>query len=340
MLDIQDFLAHIGKYGIARDNRFDFVLDTLPTGLMTNLSTLGIDSNATNKGLSIMVKSISEPGINFSTVERNDNSLTRKVAYDRSFGDLDVVFICSANMYEKKLFDEWKNLIFKKNKMVEYYDNYITNATFQIRTQSSDYFDIAYRVKIKELYPVTVTPISVDKTTENQILTFQVTFVIRDITEDSPEYEDTTSSTTLSTTRTSNQQSELDLMTSSKQNNTGSSIDKAIFKSYNPTTQSPSDVSQSDSSIVSGYNQQISSIDHSSTSAAILALRSASAALNINRILEEISKTDDPKQIIILLKEVQANVERSTSVLSGADMTAITNQINNILYATRILVGG
>lgn len=331
MFNLQDFIAHIGKVGVARDNRFDFWLDKFPDALLPNLEKVGLRSNDTNRQLSLMVKSVSLPGTNVATIERNDNSLTRKVPYDRSFGDLDVVFLCSADMKEKKFFDEWKNLIFKSNKVVEYYDSIITNATIECHT--TQYSDISYRVRVLELYPVTVTPLSLDKTTENQTLTFQVTFAFRDIKEDSPEYDDYATGKNLSNVRDEEDQRLIDEVVAYHTNMTADTIDASIINAYKPAKDSGISAVDYDSSVISGYQQTaINNQNKNSTPAAIIALRNANAALNINRILEQIKTAKNPKQIIVLMKEVQANIERAGGSIDSKDMTNIMDQINNILF--------
>lgn len=183
LTSVKDFVSYISTTGVTRDNHFDFVMAGISTGLTTELALAGITPTSGIQALNMMAKNVSLPGVTFSTATRNDNSMPRRIAYDKSFGELDITFICGADMAEKNFFDCWKNYIFKSNKTVEYYDNYVVDSTIYISSSAGDGFETDYFITVKEMYPVTVTPLVLDRSSENQVLTFQVSFAFRDVLE-------------------------------------------------------------------------------------------------------------------------------------------------------------
>lgn len=188
---LSDFVSHIKRYGVASPNRFDINIH-LPEALndLVMASTSNLYSEAENtfpedpstlnsRALSLMAQSVTLPGYNTSFVESQMNETSRKIPYAKSWGEFDVTFLCSADMREKKIFDAWQKYIFKPNHTQEYYDNIISDIVVGVNSKSAyeeTYHSTAYRMRVLEAYPLTVTPVTLDRTQTNAVMTFQVTF--------------------------------------------------------------------------------------------------------------------------------------------------------------------
>lgn len=194
MLDIKDFLTHIKKSGVQRNNRFvlsinipPLVMDKfnamsaaierspVPNGddldAGTNQSSIGI-----TKAISLMAVDISTPGLNIQTSEFN-LGVKRKIADGRNTGELNITFRCSADMSERKLFDSWASVIYRDDGTVSYYDDYVSAGIdiFSMNINGGQ----TYRVSMEEAYPSTITELPFNAEQENGILMFQVTFNYR-----------------------------------------------------------------------------------------------------------------------------------------------------------------
>ena len=194
MAYLNDFLAHVKKEGIAQTNRF-LVFVALPNAVMDHIRNSGDDWQAgtfttseefgsvkrldtSTLTLSLMAQSVTIPGYNISAVDYSPNATTRKIPFDRQTGELDIVFTCTQAMTEKRIFDAWIETIFHKNHRVEYYDNIIGACGIQVVDRMDD---VVYDVELSECYPITITPLQLDRAAQNQILTFQVTFAYHKI---------------------------------------------------------------------------------------------------------------------------------------------------------------
>lgn len=174
---VEDFISYVKKNGVVNNNRFDVMIQPpkevsgIAFSRKDGRSQFGVDQ----KMLSLMALSVSMPGVNLSTTEMRFG-LTRKIPYDKSTGELDVVFRCSGDMLEKRIFDEWIKYIFAENHTVEYYENFISDI---IVSSVDNNNNTIYSIRYSEAYPALITPLTFDRENNNQIATFQVTFNYR-----------------------------------------------------------------------------------------------------------------------------------------------------------------
>ena len=193
---LKDFISAIKKHGLAKPNRFH-VRFHLPQHLSSTLSAQEgeskVDSVNSGKGriqretkqppgglgsariLSIMAQSISLPGVNLATNDTNVG-YSRKIVYDKQQNEFDVVFTCTRDMIEKKVFEEWIHLVVDDTHRIEYYDNYVGNIEVEVY---GDDGQPTYKLVLVEAYPTVVNPVSLDRSASNSTLTFQATFVYR-----------------------------------------------------------------------------------------------------------------------------------------------------------------
>lgn len=192
MASIADFIAFVKAYGVARQNRFRITMNlpeevvqkinqelntSFGDGLVRtfyNNSINRLQSTSTAElAVSIMAQSVVVPGLTVLAQDMIHQNSTRKIAYDKSYGDCDITFICSGNMIEKKIFDTWAGIIFRKDHTVAYFDNYVTDMLIE---QLDEADNVVYEFKLTECYPSIINPLTLDRSTANQYQTCQVSF--------------------------------------------------------------------------------------------------------------------------------------------------------------------
>jgi hypothetical protein len=121
---------------------------------------------------------VSLPGATFST---SDDPLrigpTKTFPVLQTFERLVIGFISSANMQEFRFFKAWQELIInKKTHVVGYYNDYFASVTIsQLDLQDK----VSLKMKVKEIYPIQITPIALSYSSGSQVSKFTVSFARR-----------------------------------------------------------------------------------------------------------------------------------------------------------------
>lgn len=172
MAELDNFIAHVKRHGLARANRFEVEIQ-LPQSLMqsgkSETSTLKkafsvvksilLRGGETTRGLNIMCHSAQLPGLGLVTSEHKHNKSNEKVAYDVIFDDLSLQFRVSKDMYEKVILDSWLNEIYDHKKHAfSYRDEYLTDIFIH---QLDDVGNRVYSIQIIEAFPLTISPIGI-----------------------------------------------------------------------------------------------------------------------------------------------------------------------------------
>jgi hypothetical protein len=199
-LTITDFASHIYANGVQAVNKWHIHL-TVPKIVQDEFAQLKAQTTSKDeyskrqrdssvgtfdieKTLSLMATTVSIPGVNVAAVDMTVGT-TRKIAFDKSTGELNINFRCSGNMKEKKLFDAWIKKMFRSDHSVEFYDNYIGNIEIECVSVNGD---ISYNCVANECYPITITDLNLDRQSNDTVLDFQVTFAYRKIMGSSEFY--------------------------------------------------------------------------------------------------------------------------------------------------------
>lgn len=126
--DVNKFLANFDSHGgFARTSKFEAKI-TLPE----QLAKIG-----SMESLSLQCETTELPGYAINTVEQKIFGAPTYIAATPSFGDISLTFICAGDLWEKKLFDAWMELIVpKKTYLANYKNNYATEIQID---QYSDY---------------------------------------------------------------------------------------------------------------------------------------------------------------------------------------------------------
>ena len=149
------FLGVIGKQGLARKNRYKVYVEGIgPNKAIEKVSNLNLAT------LNLMCESIAFPAQNLkSTPDTLRFGPEREQVQGVTYGEITASFICSTDMREKRFFEEWHKLVFNQDSWeVNYYDQFIGSMQI-IQDDRKD--DAAYKVKLFEVYPKTITQMDV-----------------------------------------------------------------------------------------------------------------------------------------------------------------------------------
>jgi len=155
------FLSNI-KGGLPKQNLF-----TVEFSVPNVFSSTGKDNYAPARNLTWMVQTTSLPGRSFATQEsRTNNGPVTQVPYDTIFNEMAMTIILSQDMNEKIFLDQWMGLIHDMNgesKNFHYFTDINTNIIInQLGYTESGKFDIIYKIKLENVYPKTMEPMTLD----------------------------------------------------------------------------------------------------------------------------------------------------------------------------------
>lgn len=118
---ISAFRAHFAKHGdFSPTSKFD-VRITAPPALGLLAGDLRFQCEATEL-----------PGYTINTVDNRYYGVANPVASFSSFADLNLTFVCAADLWEKKLFDRWMNLVVPINNYNPNYKDVYTAPKIEI----------------------------------------------------------------------------------------------------------------------------------------------------------------------------------------------------------------
>lgn len=126
--NVNKFISHFDSHaGFARTSKFE-VRIALPSTLM---------SMGTTEELALQCESAEIPGYTVNTVESKIFGAPTHIAATPAFGDITLNFICAGDLWEKKFFDAWLDLIIPKTTyLAKYKSDYQTTVTIH---QFTDY---------------------------------------------------------------------------------------------------------------------------------------------------------------------------------------------------------
>lgn len=159
---LNEFIAQVKNYGMARNNRFSVIMN--PPATIERFSGL--------RQILLYCDQVQLPGLNLATVQNRSYGEFREVPYEKLYGDIQMSFYVDTNLYVKTFFDDWMASIQNPyTRTFEYYNRYITDMEIRVEDlqNSSVYVVTAY-----ECYPKTVSPIQMDYANKD-IMKLQVT---------------------------------------------------------------------------------------------------------------------------------------------------------------------
>ena len=161
-IPLNKFISEVVRPGnFAR--QYNYTVDfTSPAGM-----------SAATEEMLMRCETIVFPGQNISTTEDNLRiGPLRDHASNVTYGDITAVFFCSADLAERKFFEEWQNLIFNEDFQMGYYDQYKTDMVIK---QYNEFHQNSYSVKVHEVYPKSFTDMELNTTEKTSFHKFTVT---------------------------------------------------------------------------------------------------------------------------------------------------------------------
>ena len=157
--DVSNFTSRIAKKGLASPNKFEVVFTNIP--------------GATKKAddlmqLNLMCDQVSLAGRDVQAVMDLQYGIRRQVVYNApAYTPLSLSFICTDNMYEKRILDVWNNKCVNTTGgfNVAYYNDYIGHLDVYVLDRSGK--NRTYHMHYHEVYPKTVTAVEMNHGTTN-----------------------------------------------------------------------------------------------------------------------------------------------------------------------------
>jgi hypothetical protein len=124
--------------------------------------------------LTALVQGTELPGKAFMTTPRHTYGPPRKMPYLTQYNDINMTFLCTANMEERYFFDSWQNTIANVNSgYFNYYDDYVASI---VMLQFSEDGIVTYAMRLEEAYPVTIPEQQMSYNENDSVMTLNVTF--------------------------------------------------------------------------------------------------------------------------------------------------------------------
>ena len=163
---LSQFSSNIAKKGLASPNKFR-IRFTMPSVV-----------NNPKEEFNLMVENVDLAGRNVNSAINIEYGVRREVAYNApAYDPLNITFLCSQDMSEKRKLEEWNNHIVKVNRGfdVEYYDNYIGSVKVEVLDKQT--LKTKYWVEYQEAYPKVINSIPFNHSTTNQTVRVTASFV-------------------------------------------------------------------------------------------------------------------------------------------------------------------
>ena len=157
--DVNTFSSRIAKKGLASPNKFEVVFTNIP--------------GARNRGddemqLNLMCDQVSLAGRDVQAILDVQYGVRRQVVYNApSYTPLSLSFLCTDQMDEKRILDEWNNrcVPVEGGFHVAYYDDYVGHLDVYVLDRSGK--RRTYHMHYHEVYPKTVTAVEMNHGTTN-----------------------------------------------------------------------------------------------------------------------------------------------------------------------------
>jgi hypothetical protein len=157
---VANFSSRIASNGLASPNKFEVIFKSIPGQGANDL-----------KQLNLMCDQCSLAGRDVQAVLDLQYGVRRQVVYNApAYTPLSLSFICTDQMLEKTILDEWNNKCVPVNGGfdVEYYNNYIGELDVFVLDRSGK--ERTYHMHYHEVYPKTVTAVELNHGTTNATL--------------------------------------------------------------------------------------------------------------------------------------------------------------------------
>ena len=159
---VANFSSKIASSGLASPNKFEVVFTRIP------IAVEGVDATTQ---LSLMCDQCSLAGRDVQSILDVQYGVRRQIVYNApSYTPLSLSFLCTDQMDEKRILDEWNNkcVPVEGGFHVAYYDDYVGHLDVYVLDRSGKHR--TYHMHYHEVYPKTVTAVELNHGTTNASL--------------------------------------------------------------------------------------------------------------------------------------------------------------------------
>ena len=157
---ISEFQGKLSTFGLASPNKFRVEFNGIPV-------------TDEDKMLNFMCEQVDIAGRSVQSMMNLEYGIRREVAFNApSYNPLNMTFICTGELMEKRVLDKWNNLIVDSTRGfdVAYYDTYAKNCSLEVTTLRPDGETKSFSVKYQEVYPKSIQSIQLNHSTQNTVL--------------------------------------------------------------------------------------------------------------------------------------------------------------------------
>jgi len=156
---VADFSSRIAAKGLASPNKFEVVFTNIPSAR---------NSGDDEMQLNLMCDQVSLAGRDVQGILDVQYGVRRQIVYNApSYTPLSLSFLCTDQMDEKRILDEWNNrcVPVEGGFHVAYYDDYVGHLDVYVLDRSGK--KRTYHMHYHEVYPKTVTAVEMNHGTTN-----------------------------------------------------------------------------------------------------------------------------------------------------------------------------
>jgi hypothetical protein len=180
---IENMISNIVDNGLLTTNRY-VALFQLPKTML--------DENPNVPNITIRCSNVTIPARNVSTVGYRIYGPARQMPYEILYGgEITLTYVLSSDMRERGFFEKWMNsVISNRDYKGGFYDDFVGTLEVVVLDRSDQ---LAASFLVEEVYPKTVSDITLANDRENEYMTQEITLVFRKytslfFTKQYPEY--------------------------------------------------------------------------------------------------------------------------------------------------------
>ena len=158
---ISEFAGRLSTSGLASPNKFSVEFRNIPVG------------NGTDRQLDFLCEQVDIAGRSVQSVLNVEYGIRREIAYNApAYNPLSMTFICTGDLKEKRIPDDWNNMIVDSTKGfdVAYYNDYAKKCELIVNSLYSDGVTKAFSITYKEIYPKSIQSLQLNHSTQNTTL--------------------------------------------------------------------------------------------------------------------------------------------------------------------------
>jgi hypothetical protein len=125
------------------------------------------------------------PGKTIATIDDTSSGPSLKLPYDVTYSDIQLTFICSEDMFERRLFESWmEEIVASPSKdhglggLVRFYDDFASGAKISI-TQADSAGQAILKYVLHDVFPIALSPMTLAWEESNTYQRFTVTMSYR-----------------------------------------------------------------------------------------------------------------------------------------------------------------